>query len=245
MTAIERFEEFFTQFRTTDLWLAMKNTHEDSPWHRESSVAEHTRMLIRWYKENLYPSRSETQRLISMVACVFHDTGKPPAQIVKHSPERGEYRAYHGHEQLSARIWTDYAASNTAQMELLKFSMMDVANIALMLEHHVPFALNDKNKRSALKTAFLTRMGEHGHRAWLDLLLSDQHGRISDGQAENLAIVDQWMIDWDDVKSPAQNKRDDLKSELAKINARFEENPLDVRNMQKFREITAKLMEEN
>jgi hypothetical protein len=69
----------------------------------------------------------------------------------------------------------------------------------MMLEHHVPFGLKDKRKRQDLKQAFFTRMGEAGHRAWIDLLLSDQHGRISDGQAEKLAAVDVWMKEWEQV----------------------------------------------
>lgn len=178
----------------------MQNTREDSPWHREANVSVHTEMLLRWYGENLAMHRNDHQRMLTMVACLFHDVGKPPAEIKKWSAERGDYRAYHGHEQLSARMWVDYAMSNLDLVtETLRFSITDIANIALMLEHHVPFGLKHKDKRKNLKTAFITRMGEAGHRAWLDLLLSDQHGRISDGQAEKLAAVDVWMAEWEAV----------------------------------------------
>ena len=195
-----RFIAFQEVFRQTDWWKAMQTTQENSPWHREANVAIHTAMLLRWYEDNLADSRSEFQRMLTMVACLFHDVGKPAAQIIKQSPERGEYRAYHGHEQLSARIWIDYAMSNLEMVtETLRFTLTDIANIALMLEHHVPFALKDKNKRAALKTAFLRRMGDAGHQAWLDLLLSDQNGRISDDKAEKLAAVDVWMIEWSKV----------------------------------------------
>lgn len=197
---MKTFDAFYKEFRKTDLWAAMVNTREDSPWHREANVGVHTQMLLDWYKKNLANHRNETQQMFTLVGCLFHDTGKPPAEIIKHSAERGEYRAYHGHEQLSARIWTDYAMSHKEQvLEGLKFNLSDVTNIALMLEHHVPFALKDAKKRKALKTAFMQRMGTEGHRAWLDMLLSDQHGRNSDNQAEKLAAVDVWMNDWEQL----------------------------------------------
>jgi hypothetical protein len=197
---VTEFDGFFKRFRSTETWVAMVNTREDSPWHREENVSVHTRMLLDWYKDNLFNYRSDTQRMITMVACLMHDIGKPKAQILKNSPERGDYRAYHGHEQLSARMWVDYALSNREHVyDGLRLTMCDVSNIALMLEYHVPFGLKDKRKRTNLKQAFMNRMGEHGHRAWLDLLLSDQHGRNSDGQAEKLAEVDVWMKEWEQV----------------------------------------------
>ena len=196
--AAERFNQFFDEFRKTDGWVAMINTREDSPWHRESNVAEHTHMLIKYYMNTFYNYRNDHQRMLSLVGSLWHDFGKPPAQIIKHSAERGEYRAYHGHEQLSARMWVDYAMSNLDMVTtLLGFSLDDIANVAMMLEHHVPFGLKDKRKRKALKDAFMNRMGDAGHRAYLDLLLCDQHGRFSDDQAVKLAAVDVWMKEWE------------------------------------------------
>lgn len=200
MNASERFETFFDEFRKTDLWRAMLLTREDSPWHREENVAVHTRMLLDWYNSNIRSSRNDEQQILSMVSCLMHDVGKPPAQIVKFSKERGEYRAYHGHEQLSARIWTDYALSNMDMVtELLRFTLKDISNVAFFIEHHVPFAMKNKRKRTLLKQSLIDRTGNMGHRAWLDFLLSDQHGRISDGQAEKLANVKEWMGQWETV----------------------------------------------
>lgn len=198
--AVRRFESFFAKFKQTDLWANMKATVENSPWHREANVAVHTKMLNRWYMENLAIHRSDRQRLMTLVANTFHDVGKPPSEIQKYSEERGHYRAYHGHEQISARVWVDYATQNMDQIKELGFTLQDVANIAMMIEYHVPFDLKNKDKRKALKRAMMLRLGEPGHRAWLDMLLSDQHGRISDGQAEKLERVDEWMKEWELVE---------------------------------------------
>lgn len=199
MNMINRFNVFFDAFVKTDMWIAMLNTREDSPWHREANVAEHTRMLIRFYMDNFANKRSDQQQMLTLVACLFHDVGKPPSQIIKFSEERGEYRAYHGHEQVSARMWVDFALNNPDVRDLLHLTADDVSNIAFMIEHHVPFATKDPKKRKALKDTLFNRVGESGHRAWLDFLLCDQHGRISDNQQEKLAAVAAWMDEWETV----------------------------------------------
>lgn len=199
MNMINRFNVFFDAFVKTDMWIAMLNTREDSPWHREANVAEHTRMLIRFYMDNFANKRSDHQQMLTLVSCLFHDVGKPPSQIVKFSEERGEYRAYHGHEQVSARMWVDFALSNPDVRDLLHLTADDVSNIAFMIEHHVPFATKDPKKRKALKDTLINRVGESGHRAWLDFLHCDQFGRISDDQEEKLAAVATWMNEWETV----------------------------------------------
>ena len=199
--AMQRFNAFANNFKETQLWMDMRLTVENSPWHREANVAVHTEMLDRWYLENLASNRNDKQRMLTRVACLYHDVGKPPSEIQKYSEERGHYRAYHGHEQISARIWVDYATQNMSMVEtLLGFTLQDISNVAMMIEYHVPFDLKNKDKRKALKRAIMLRMGESGHQAWLDMLLSDQHGRISDGQAEKLAKVDEWMKEWELVE---------------------------------------------
>lgn len=194
-----KFDEFYGRFKSHPLWLAMERTVENSPWHREANVSVHTNMLLDWYKNYYLNIRTERQQLLSQISCLFHDVGKPPAEIVKHSEERGTYRAYHGHEQLSARLWVDYAYSNPAEIEFLGLTPPIVSGIALMIEYHVPFALKDTMKRGALKTALITSLGEDGHQAWLDFLLCDQNGRISDDQPTKLAAVDVWMNEWKNV----------------------------------------------
>lgn len=198
--AIKSFNAFYSEFRKTSLWFDMLNTHEDSPWHREENVARHTEMLIEWYLENRAVWRAERQQVLSLVSSLMHDIGKPAAEVVKFSEERGEYRAYHGHEQLSARLWADFALSNrTLIKETLRFNIKDISNVSLMVEYHVPFGLKDKVKRKNLKGALLSRLGPAGHQAWLDFIWSDQHGRISDGQAEKLETVSAWMNEWETV----------------------------------------------
>lgn len=200
MSAIERFEAFLCVFKKTELWKAMLNTRENSPWHREENVAVHTEMLLKWYRDNILSARSDEQQILSMVCCTMHDIGKPRAQVVMYSEERGEYRVYRGHELISARLWVDYAMSNFDMIhETLRLDLNDISNIAFFIEHHLPYAIKNQHKRKILKDSIMSRTGEAGHRAWLDFLLSDQHGRISDNQAKKLTEVEVWMKEWQKV----------------------------------------------
>lgn len=193
---LDRFNYFHEKFSKSELARAMMNEREDSPWHRESSVWRHTQMLLDWYKDNLFSSRSDGMRMLTMVASLMHDIGKPSSRIVTLKEDGSEKRGYHGHEIRSARMWINFAVDNSEVRDLLRFNMEDISFVALMLEHHVPFALKKVAKREALKSAFFNRKGEQGHQAWLDLLMSDQMGRISDNKADKIAKVEEWMEEW-------------------------------------------------
>ena len=196
-----QFEFFFKHFRQSQMWRDMVNTRENSPWHREENVGRHTEMLIEWYDSNLASSRNNTMQNLSLVACLFHDVGKPPAEQVKESADKGVYRSYTGHEAYSARMWVDYAMKNFDIIShTFRLSMDDVMNVAMMIEYHLPFALKDKTKRQNLKKAFIARMGEMGHQAWLDFIMSDQHGRIPDDPVPKLQEVDRWMKEWKEME---------------------------------------------
>jgi len=193
------FNAWLAGFKTTDLWAAMARTVEDSPWHREANVGVHTEMLLDVWRTTIQPTRPPRQALFTAIACTFHDTGKPPAEIHKFSEARGNYRAYHGHEQVSARLWTDYALSNPEFMARFSLSLADVSNLAFAIEHHVPFDMKDAQKRRALKATFFDRGGKELHQSWLDLLYCDQYGRTSDDQEVKLARVHDWLRDWENV----------------------------------------------
>lgn len=199
MTKIN-FEEFLIGFKLGQLWRDMENTTEGSKHHKELNVSIHTQMLIDWYYDNLIDLRNEKQRMLTLVACAAHDLGKPRSMIMKFSEERGHYKAFHGHEKVSANLWIDYAYSNPEIVkDLLELSFRDVHNIAFMVEYHLPFDLKNKQKREALKTSLFKRFGEEGHQAWLDFILCDQNGRISEDKETKLAKVDVWMKEWESV----------------------------------------------
>jgi hypothetical protein len=196
MDAVQQIVEFISfeaRFKQSPEWAAMVRTVEDSPWHREANVAVHTEMLLDVLWRDVAKALSPRDCTLTGIACLFHDVGKPPAEVIKFKEDRGEYRAYHGHEQLSARMWVDYALRHKDDLAALELDVMDVSHIAFMIEHHVPFQLKDERKRKALKLSMIER-GVHD--AWLSLLWCDQHGRTSDDQEQKLAAVNAWLKEW-------------------------------------------------
>ena len=197
--ALDLFNSFLVCLKQTPLWINMVLTRENSKWHREANVGVHTSMVLDWYLENLADARSEHQRMITSLACVFHDVGKPECE--KQVEKDGVVRnVYHGHEAVSAAMWRRFAAENPSVVEHLRLSEDDLKLVELMIKKHLPFDIVKVKKREALKAQIMS-FGEHAHRAWLDLLCADQFGRVSDDSSTKIAKLEQWLIDWDSVKS--------------------------------------------
>ena len=188
------FNMLYNDLRESQWGIDMSNTVEASPWHREANVMVHTDMLLQYYELTFAEHRTEKQALWSKIACLFHDVGKPPARIEKYSEERGTYYAYHGHEQISARMWVDFAARNYSRMGFAgHLSPHDVAFISQMIHNHVPFDTKNYDKLKAIRSTITHYRGEEGHQAWMDMLNCDQRGRISDDQEAKLIRVKEWF----------------------------------------------------
>jgi len=171
-------------FKTTKLFKDMEATVEGSPWHRERNVGVHTDMVVGQYIASLTSPMSEwtPADVLGFFCCVFHDVGKPSAEIQKHSEARGDYRAYHGHEQVSARMWEDYVCSNADFVKEFEFSDTEIWGISWIIEHHVPWATKDAKKRmNYAKTVFeIFDCSATKCLAFFNVLMADTYGRISD-----------------------------------------------------------------
>ena len=191
---IEELKKFVKSFKkTSPLWDAMVKTKEDSPWHREESVAIHTEMVCSEFekiaeKENV----SEETFIVTYLSLLFHDTGKPPCKVVKFKPERGNYNAFHGHELYSARLWEDYYVSN-----FKKFSgwltTAEAYQVMWIIENHLPYdAMGSDKRMDALRTAMEYNLGVNA-KGFAYHLLSDTYGRISDDAAAKREKTEQFV----------------------------------------------------
>lgn len=168
----------------------MATTVEGSPWHREANVLVHTEMVvdefIKMTDEMHASANSDWNRVdyLAGIACVFHDTGKPKCEIEKFSEARGKYRAYHGHELMSARLFESYACQHDPS-----FTASDIAFVTFFIEHHKPWEMTDVKK---LKMMARTAKA-YGKQQFKHALLADQKGRTSDNKAENYAKCELWM----------------------------------------------------
>ena len=176
-------------FKTDPLYVAMEQTVEDSPWHRERNVGIHTDMVV-----SQYLSTNDPFDVRGAIGCAFHDVGKPPCEITKFREDRGEYRAYHGHELHSARMWENYAVKNWSFLsEHFELTFDDIYTIGWMIEHHVPWSTKKDAKLDALAATAYKTLGFD--ETWADMLMADQTGRISDVSHQRLEQCEDWLDD--------------------------------------------------
>jgi hypothetical protein len=199
---LQKFNNFFSSFKKTEMWERM-SIAENSPYHREESVQVHTQMLLDWYLKERFPVRSDKQNIMTMLACVFHDVGKPVCMIEKFTEARGKHFSFAGHEIVSARMWIDYAYSDVNQIAELGLSVRDVHNIAFMIEYHLPFGMKDK-KLNALFESLIHRDDIESEDylqgsllcSFCDLIYADQNGRLSDDKQTKMKDVHKWVCDF-------------------------------------------------
>ncbi len=187
---------FNNDFQKDPLWAPMETCVEASSWHRENSVATHTRMVVSEYI-SWADKKWSHNTLLGAVACAFHDTGKPAARTEKYSEKRGKYNSFGGHEIISARLWEDYAVRNQDRLKKL-FRVSTEAfyrimyGIGVIIEHHMPY----EQSGDKLKDITITINELDITNAFVNHLTADTHGRIADDHPEKIAAVDQWIEDF-------------------------------------------------
>jgi predicted kinase len=189
------FEQFYNEFTKSDLWKSMLSVKEDSPYHREANIAEHTRMCLNWYKENKLNLRDKDQQLITQLAILFHDSGKPLAMVEKENEARGKYKSFAGHELISSKLFENYILSNNS----LNLSLSTIRQIKWLIENHLPYDKKDlKNFALDMKIVLDSRLC-----LYTDLLMSDASGRISD--VPKVDKVVEWISALESIKSSELN----------------------------------------
>lgn len=212
---LDKFTTFFEEFKNTKLWIDMVNCTEDSCYHREASVAIHTQMVIDHYLANFASYRSPRQQALTLLSILFHDTGKPAAMHRKFTEKRGDHNSFGGHEQKSARLFENYMAQHYFKWMQLKktFSLRDtdLYVITWIIENHLPHNFGKPDMRQRICDQLNSAIFDDGDLAdvYFDQLISDQSGRISDAQAENLAEVYEFI---EDVKTSMPTTKYDAKS---------------------------------
>jgi predicted kinase len=185
---LKMFNHLVEDFKTTQIWEDM-SISEDSQWHREPSVKAHTMMTIEWYDNFIAKDRTPKSQLLTRVALLFHDTGKPKA---KQLAKDGERFIYAGHELVSARLFEDYIIQHPDFIELSGLDLLDIRRIKWLIENHLPYGLTKPAKLQAFQQD-LAAQGEDAIQSFFDMLQSDAHGRISDDHKKKLLGVNTWI----------------------------------------------------
>lgn len=197
---------YFNEFQESEAYRDMVLMVENSPWHRERNVGVHTDMVVSqylaracsetWMNAPFNQVANDRQFLLGAFAAAFHDVAKPGVVQYKESEERGNYKAFNGHEKVSARMWENWALTNWAMLVgRFGFNAWDMYKVGWMIEHHLPWALKDQRKVDNLSVTAL-RCGIED--AFSTLLMSDTTGRISDDADEKYEKSLAWLDNWHD-----------------------------------------------
>lgn len=182
------FNELTLEFPVFEL---MGKTFEDSPWHREKSVAVHTNMVVAHYISQIHKSLWDRDDVCRAIALAFHDTGKPTSRVERFSETRGKYYRFSGHELISARLWEDYATSNwTLLVTLFGLEPRHIYKIGWMIEYHKPW---DIKKRDKLTKLALTINELTWADAFGELIMADTYGRVQDDRPASIDQATKWI----------------------------------------------------
>jgi predicted kinase len=200
MKTTDFFAEFLIKVMETPHWKVMESVVENSPWHREANVAVHTLMTIEAYMNKFSAHRTERERMLALMALLFHDFGKPEAEeVLEKKDEPGVmYRRYAGHEPVSANEFLSFMCDQAELREMFfaqGYGWNDVRTIKFMIEHHLPYGLKNPTKRNNLRQAVGLTMGDDEESYW-DMLRSDAAGRISDDHETKLKNVEDWIAEF-------------------------------------------------
>lgn len=199
----QKFVELWNDLQQTPMFADMANTVEASSWHREANVLVHTQMVVDEFLK-LWEDPTDEHMYMAALAAMFHDVGKPDAEEVCESAERGVYRRYKGHEHKSAIAWLDFVWGSKEVAERLGLTPMRVLFVAWMIEYHLPYEIRDSVKRQAL---YETPRAFGALHAFPALLRADARGRISDDHEQKLQRVEEWIAGYESM-SPKETVTD-------------------------------------
>jgi predicted kinase len=196
-----QFDDIYTDVTNSSLWTDMRNTSEASPWHREENVAVHTEMVLREFEKRVGGIKNWSDRhLICAIALLFHDVGKPGAREEHYSEERGTYYRFGGHELLSVRLFEDYMVDNFEKYSNW-FTPRMFFQIGWLIQHHLPYNVQKKNKLETLYRTSHNILGSEYHHLFKTMVLSDQYGRTSDNHDHNKVGIHDWFdMSFDNVR---------------------------------------------
>lgn len=199
---------YYEQFQLTELYQRMATVSEESPWHRERNVATHTDMVVTQYLA-FTPLEWSYEDLLGAFACAFHDVGKPAAceqNGIKYKPERGHYKSFGGHEQISARLWEDWAVTNFRSLvNTFLFTAFDIYRVGWIIEKHLPWGIKKSDKLHNMALTGLELFFKNGPRPFTNMLLADTYGRMSDDYIEKRKKVHAWIEGFEDLVDNVKN----------------------------------------
>lgn len=199
LTRFAAVDRFFNETfpAASDLPSKMEATVENSPWHREDNVLIHTRMVLDQAYGFLIDEEDDAMVNAVILAAMFHDVGKPAAQVEKSSAERGVYKAFHGHEAMSANLFIDFMLTygDAPLWDSFAPSKEMITFVAFMIQEHLPYSIGG-DLDQCLHTVWTLGRAAGVNRpllAFATAIRADAFGRISDDADTKRATTEKWL----------------------------------------------------
>ncbi len=171
----EKFLQLKDRFEDSDYARSMKETVENSPYHREANVWVHTEMVVAEYIAQS-PDKWSVYDLMGAISCLFHDVGKPGSEEETRRDDGTTRRSYKGHEEYSGGIWMNIWCDNEFDVKSLIDDVYDAYNIMVMISYHLPYRMNADKQRMLFTHLSAYQLTE----IFIRMLRSDNRGRTSD-----------------------------------------------------------------
>lgn len=169
---------------------AMKQTVENSPYHREKNVAVHTDMVVNEYIKQT-PETWSREDLLGAIVATFHDVGKPKTQKREYSSKyKKVVNRYNNHEEYSANMWIDFWSKDEMNIKSIVSDKIEAYNIAVMIAYHLPYNLGSQKIKMLRTHLYRFNLGS----VFGKILIADSRGRISDATVEPRNV--DWYIDY-------------------------------------------------
>ena len=172
------YDLFYEIINKNPIFAYMKTVREDSPYHRESSVFEHTMMVCQEFDDRY--SVLDDDYFVGLFACLFHDIGKPACRTPKESESRGKYFTYEGHDMESSEQAVEIMA------RYHEFSPFNIIRIKWMIEHHSTFwTIKDNDKKVELANDFRNAGLGLNYHCFKTFMIADDMGRICEDRTQD------------------------------------------------------------
>lgn len=197
------FMTFWEMFSDSDFYVLndMKNTVENSPYHREDNVYHHTELVVNSYVNQLGDESWSYMDMLGAFSCVFHDFGKPYTEETHYRDDGSAYRSYKNHEVYSHGCWVDFWCSNEWGIKSLIPSVFDMYLIGTLIATHMPYKTSMKNNYN-LKN----HMSHYElYDVYIRILRADCEGKMADDNKKMHQQVENWISDFENITLTTNN----------------------------------------
>ncbi len=196
MELFEKYFQFVLKKIDEKFGNTMRDTTENSQWHREENVFVHTQMVMSEFMKLANEKKFSFDKFrLGLIACAFHDVGKPMAK--QPHPDGGF--SFYNHEVMSANIFRNLYHTDS-EVSAMVPDPAEYLFVRFMIQVHLPFKTQQFLKILKQSVIYYGEQAglstEDTIEVFTTVLRADAMGRISDDHQEKLKNLNAWIADF-------------------------------------------------